>query len=422
MFTISGRLERPDSPGTPQRGTLVFTPSPGTFVAEGSVNIGQVRSTLTDTGEFMVALKWVAGMAWHVRLETPDRSAMKPFWFEGPVADGQTVPFATLVPIQVPAALDPMLYTKGEGVPLGGTVGQALVKTGPDDFQTAWVTVDGVGVSITDHDQLNGLADDDHQQYALADGSRGAFATQSQGHLADTALQPDELSTVAFTGAYADLGGRPTIPDSPDDIGAAPVVHSHTAAQVTDLSAVVDARIQNVVGAAPAALDTLGEIAARIEDDSDVVAALTAQVADKAPAVHNHDDRYYTDAEMDLLLGAKAASVHTHSTNQITGLDAQLAGGFSVVSASGSGAQALSLAPAHKFAMTGNTTFTFPAPSTTGHSFALNLSGAFAPSFPASVRWADGAAPTYATQSVYVFTTFDGGTTWLGAQSGKAFA
>jgi hypothetical protein len=45
----------------------------------------------------------------------------------------------------------------------------------------------------------------------------------------------------------------------------------------------VDARVQQIVGAAPAALDTLVEIATRIESDQDAVDALVGVVATKAP-------------------------------------------------------------------------------------------------------------------------------------------
>jgi hypothetical protein len=36
-------------------------------------------------------------------------------------------------------------------------------------------------------------------------------ATSAQGALADTAVQPGDLATVATTGAYADLSGKPTL-------------------------------------------------------------------------------------------------------------------------------------------------------------------------------------------------------------------
>lgn len=67
-------------------------------------------------------------------------------------------------------------------------------------------------------------------------------------------------------------------------------------------------------------------------------------------------------------------------------------------------------------------TFSNPAPSGKCTSFILILRGAFTPTLPSSIDWADGTAPTYTTPSMYVFTTVDGGTTWLGAQTGKAFA
>ena len=68
-------------------------------------------------------------------------------------------------------------------------------------------------------------------------------------------------------------------------------------------------------------------------------------------------------------------------------------------------------------------TFTFsnPAASGEGSSFYLELSGAFTPTFPASVDWGDATPPTYTTPTTFVFTTSDAGTTWLGTSPGKAF-
>lgn len=36
-----------------------------------------------------------------------------------------------------------------------------------------------------------------------------------------------------------------------------------------------------------------------------------------APASHNHDDRYYTESEMDIKLGAKANTGHSHTKSDI---------------------------------------------------------------------------------------------------------
>ena len=83
----------------------------------------------------------------------------------------------------------------------------------------------------------------------------------------------------------------------------------------------------------------------------------------------------------------------------------------------------VSLYGVHDITMSEACTFTFsnPAPSGKASSFVLILRGAFTPTFPAGVDWSGG-APTYATPSIYTFTTVDGGTTWLGTLVGSGFA
>lgn len=63
-------------------------------------------------------------------------------------------------------------------------------------------TVD-VGDVGKDHGALTGLADDDHTQYAKADGSRGDFATEAQGVKADEA-RVNVGAEITFTGDNAD--------------------------------------------------------------------------------------------------------------------------------------------------------------------------------------------------------------------------
>ena len=74
-----------------------------------------------------------------------------------------------------------------------------------------------------------------------------------------------------------------------------------------------------------------------------------------------------------------------------------------------------------------NTTFTFSNPSPTGKSCSFTLvwtqdSSDRTIAWPASVDWAGGSAPDVTSGSakvdIYVFTTFDAGTTWYGFQSG----
>lgn len=63
---------------------------------------------------------------------------------------------------------------------------------GPDEEGN--VTVDaGGGGGVTDHGDLDGLEDDDHPQYALADGSRGNFAASDHDHDGEY-VTPDTLA------------------------------------------------------------------------------------------------------------------------------------------------------------------------------------------------------------------------------------
>jgi len=88
-----------------------------------------------------------------------------------------------------------------------------------------------------------------------------------------TPVNPSSLASVATAGTYASLTGKPTIPTA---------VSALTNDSGYQTSAQVTSAIQAVVGAAPAALDTLAEIAAQLASDESAVAALTTVVSGKA--------------------------------------------------------------------------------------------------------------------------------------------
>jgi len=83
--------------------------------------------------------------------------------------------------------------------------------------------------------------------------------------------------------------------------------------------------------------------------------------------------------------------------------------------------------------LTENTTFTFsnPPASGTAYSFSIEIiqdasASGFTVTWPASVDWPAGAAPTLtataSAKDVFVFTTRDGGTNWHGFTAGQALA
>lgn len=100
---------------------------------------------------------------------------------------------------------------------------------------------------------------------------------------------------------------------------------------------------------------------------------------------------------------------------------------------SGSGTRAINLASGNVVSATlaGNTTFTFSgATASTACSFGLYLTqdatGGRTVTWPASVRWAGGTAPTLSTAAnsvdILVFETINGGTAWYGSLVGTNFS
>ena len=98
------------------------------------------------------------------------------------------------------------------------------------------------------------------------------------------------------------------------------------------ITAEVTAKIAELVANAPEDLDTLKEIAdwisthandasamnTQINTNKNDIAALQTSVAGKAAASHTHDDRYYTESEVDTKLAEKSNVEHTHTKSEIT--------------------------------------------------------------------------------------------------------
>lgn len=98
--------------------------------------------------------------------------------------------------------------TKLDGIEAGATADQTAA-----EILTAIKTVDGSGSGL-DADLLDG-------QHA------SAFATAAQGALADTAVQPADLATVATSGSYTDLINTPS-PFDPNTLATVATTGSYT--------------------------------------------------------------------------------------------------------------------------------------------------------------------------------------------------
>lgn len=119
----------------------------------------------------------------------------------------------------------------------------------------------------------------------------------------------------------------------------APTTHSHAIADVTGLQTALDAKatpadvtaaVSSVIDAAPAALDTLNELAAALGDDANFASTVTTALAGKAAATHTHVIADVTGLQTALdgkqAAGSYAATVHAHAIADVTGLQTALDG------------------------------------------------------------------------------------------------
>lgn len=267
--TVVGYFE--DALGNALAGTIYFTPQfsnarDTTSTPKTIILPSQATATLTQ-GAFSVVL--VATDDPDLNLTTwnylvtpkftgPNAPTMAPFNIAVPM--NTTTDLADAAPV---GSVSGVQITKGDpgvGVPTGGTTGQTLVKVSNTDFDTSWATPSSGGTTLTSYDQVSSLSD-----YPTTFPPDLTSVTPS-----DIGAEPagDYATNTALTSGLA---------------GKAPTVHTHTSSQVTDFTTAVDARVQNIVGAAPAALDTLAELATALGDDANFAGTVTTELAGKVP-------------------------------------------------------------------------------------------------------------------------------------------
>ena len=148
------------------------------------------------------------------------------------------------------------------------------------------------------------------------------------------------LANVATSGSYNDLSNKPTIPKKTSELindrnfitGVSweeienkpstftPSAHTHDDRYYTETE------VNNLLGGKAASNhnhnSTYLGISAKAESAKSADSVAWANVSGKpstfAPSSHTHDDRYYTETEVNNLLGGKANSSHTHSYNDLS--------------------------------------------------------------------------------------------------------
>lgn len=168
----------------------------------------------------------------------------------------------------------------GEGLPIGGLDGQALLKQSDTDLDYAWETLP---TGVTDHGLLSGLADDDHTQYL--NNTRGDARYNTKAEI-----------TTALSGKAA-------------------TSHTHTASQVTDFASVVSSNI-----------DVAANTAARhTHSNSSVLNATTASFLTADETKLDGIATGATANSTDATLLDRANHTGSQATSTITGLDTALA-------------------------------------------------------------------------------------------------
>lgn len=144
-------------------------------------------------------------LQWRVAGTTPWTDLVLLTDITGPTgATGATGPTGPTGPTGATGATGPA-GADGVGVPTGGTTGQVLAKASATNYDTYWTTVVSSGGDVVGPSSANG------GNLVLFDGNTGKLVKDSGVGILD-------FNDVAFSGAYADLTGTPSIPDSTSDL------------------------------------------------------------------------------------------------------------------------------------------------------------------------------------------------------------
>lgn len=124
-----------------------------------------------------------------------------------------------------------------------------------------------------------------------------------------------DLAAVATSGSYNDLDDKPTIPTVPTNVSS----FTNDANYQTQQQ--VDDRFTALINAAPAALDTLGEIATKLADNDDAVSAIVTSISDEIAAREAADTAITTNITE---LASTVSANDTAINNKVDALETSL--------------------------------------------------------------------------------------------------
>ena len=147
--------------------------------------------------------------------------------------------------------------------------------------------------------------------------SNGTISVNTNGTSANVAIKG--LGSAAYTASTA--------------YDAAVTAQTRADSALASAKAYTDSVKSDLLNGAGAAYDTLKELGDLINENVDAIEALESVAAGKANASHTHDDRYYTETEINSKISTlnssidgKANSSHTHAISDITNLQTTLDG------------------------------------------------------------------------------------------------
>ena len=146
-----------------------------------------------------------------------------------------------------------------------------------------------------------------------------------------------KLATVATSGSYNDLSNKPTIPS----VGNGTITikqagttkgtfttnqSGNTTIELTDSNATYGVATSSALGLVKSGtditVDSSGNVSVNDDSHNHVISnvdGLQSALDGKAASSHTHDERYYTESEVDTKLNGKANTSHTHSYLPLSG-------------------------------------------------------------------------------------------------------